>query len=159
REAGHSFDQAEVLGTPADEIPLGIVILQLETRLEPLNLGLLLVQVLLVAIDHGSDDDFFIVVDGGDGIDELLYLARVRAQHERFAVAHAPPFAAGIGLVPVVADARLTGAAIVEEDRNLARLGPFHRVLPFARMETTFTNVVPDLVGRMFALEILDLAI
>ena len=45
-------------------------------------------------------------------------------EEERFAVAMIPPLAAGVGLVPPVADARFAGAAIVEEAGDLARPAP-----------------------------------
>ena len=58
---------------------------------------------------------------------KFLGRCREAAQQERFAVTEVPPVAAGVGLIPVVADARLAGAAVVEEDGRLADLGPVHR--------------------------------
>ena len=74
-------------------------------------------------------------------------------------MAHAPPFAARVRLVPVSADAGFAGAAIVEEDSGLTYLCPFHRILPFARMKAVLADVVLDDVGGMLAFEIADLAV
>src|SRR5215471_18915965 len=70
-----------------------------------------------------------------------------------------PPFAAGVRLVPPSADARLARPAIVEENGELARLGPLDRRLPFVGPQTAAADVVLDDVGRVLALDILDLAV
>src|ERR1700731_2520145 len=95
------------------------------------------VEIVLVAVHHAGDDRFLAGEDVVDGAGELIDLAAIAAQQERLPGTHAPPFAAGVRLVPVVADACFAGAAVVEKDGGLADLDPFHRVLPLARMEAS----------------------
>src|SRR5262249_5073253 len=73
--------------------------------------------------------------------------------------AHAPVGPAAVALVPVGADAGLAGPAVVEEDSGLTDLGPFHRVLPFARVEAAPADIVLNRLGWVLALEVLYLAI
>ena len=70
-----------------------------------------------------------------------------------------PPFAAGVGLIPPVADAGLAGAAVMEEHGQSAGLGPIHLRLPFVGPQTAAADVVLDDVGRMFAFDVENLAI
>ena len=58
---------AEIFTAPAEEVALGVVVLDFEADLEPLNLGSLIVQVFLVAVHHARDDDFLAGDHGGDG--------------------------------------------------------------------------------------------
>src|SRR5262249_1055268 len=48
---------------------------------------------------------------------------------------------------------------VVEEDGDLAGLGPVHGVLPLVGPDAAAADVVLDDVGRVLALEVLDLAI
>src|SRR5207302_10809252 len=121
---------AEVLAAPADEIALGLVVLNLQARLEPLDLAAALVQVFLVSVDHARHDHFAAFEYLRHSSRQLLGLAGVAAQEIRLAVTVVPPLAAGVGLVPPGADARFAGAAVVEEHRELARLGPVDRRFP-----------------------------
>src|SRR5260370_30978501 len=130
-EAGHALQAAEVLAAPADEIGLGIVILDLQAGLDSANLGPALMQVLLVAVHHAGHDHLAALQDLGDDAGQLFRRAGEAAQQIRLAVAVVPPFAAGIGLIPPGADAGFAGPAVVEEDGRLAHLGPVHLRLPF----------------------------
>src|SRR5260370_41465594 len=130
-EAGHALQAAEVLAAPADEIALGIVILNLQAGLDALNLGPALMQVLLVAVHHAGHDHLAALQDLGDDAGQLFRRAGAPAKKIRLALAVVPPFAAGIGLIPPGADAGFAGPAVVEENGRLAHLGPVHLRLPF----------------------------
>src|SRR5207244_4228376 len=93
----------------------------------------------------------------GGGRGQFFGVAAERAQEVRLAVTHGPPVA-GVALVPVPADAGFAGPAVVEDDGQLARLGPFHHVLPLARVEAVGADVVLDDVGGVRPLEVAHLA-
>ena len=57
-ESGHAVEPDEIFAAPADEVALGIVILQLETGFEPLNPRPPQVQIILVAVYHAGHDHF-----------------------------------------------------------------------------------------------------
>src|SRR5262249_6839742 len=122
-------------------------------------LGLAIVQVFLVAVHHARNDDFFVVIHLRHDADELFRWAAIAAQEERFAVAVVPPLAAGVGLVPPGADAGFAGAAVMEHDRHLAGLGPFHLRLPLIGAETAEADVVLDDIAVVLAFDVLHLAI
>src|SRR5262249_22743503 len=153
-EAGHAAQPAEVLAAPADEIALGIVILNLEAGLDALNLGPALVQILLVAVHHARHHDLAALQNLGDDAGQLFRRAAEAAQKVRLAVAVVPPFAAGIGLVPPGADAGFAGTAVVKEDGGLAHLSPVHLRLPFNGPESAPADIVLDDVRRMLALDV-----
>src|SRR5262249_41006592 len=67
--------------------------------------------------------------------------------------------AAAVGLIPPGADAGLAGAAVVEEDRELAGLGPVHLRLPLVGAEPAAADVVLDEFLRVLALDVADLAV
>ncbi len=159
RESRQTIETAEIVAAEAHEITLFVVIIQLQARAQPLNFGAPKMQVILVAIDHARYDHFLASENVGDGIAELVDVAGKGAKQERLTVAHVPPFAARVALVPVGPNARLAGAAVVEHDSKLARLSPVHRVLPLARMETRLGDVVLDDIGRVLALDVAHLGI
>ena len=74
-------------------------------------------------------------------------------------MAHPPPVAVGVGLVPIGADAGFASAAVVEKDGSLADFRPFHRVLPFPWVEAASPNVVLDNVRRMLTFDVAHFAI
>ena len=135
-EARHPGHAAEVLAAPADEIALRVVVLQLEADFEPLDAGTAQVQVFQVAVDHAGHDRFLAGQDLPHGRDQLIGRAGVGAEQVRLAVAHGPPLAAGIRLVPVFAGEGLAGVALVEEHADAARLDAVHGEFRLARIET-----------------------
>src|SRR5207248_7611659 len=134
-------------------------ILEFQAGTQALDAGAANMEVVLVAVYHARHNHFFATEDVGDCRGQFVHLPAIAAQQERLAMAHAPPFAARVRLVPVSADAGFAGAAIVEEDSGLTYLCPFHRILPFARMKAVLADVVLDDVGGMLAFEIADLAV
>ena len=159
REAGHPANAPQVFAPPTDEIALRVVVLQFQARLQALNFARAQVERHLVAVDHAGDDRLAASDDGLNRGDHLFGLAGETAQEERLGVAHGPPVAAGVGLIPIVVDAHFAGVVFMEEDGDLARLGPFHDAFPFALVKTVLADLVADDVLWILALEVLNLAI
>src|SRR5207248_478239 len=112
------------------------------------------------AVRHGGDDDFLARQDGRDGGAELIDGPIISNRLFRHAARHAPPLRfsgpgglADRGFVPVLAEADLGNLAVVEAERELARLGPVHDQLRLARVQTV-GDVVLRLAGRVRALEV-----
>src|SRR5205823_8961425 len=108
----HVGQAAEIVAAPADEIALGVVVDQLEAGLDPLDLGPALVQVFQVAVDHARHHYFLALEHTLDRRGQLLNVAGVAAQEERFAVYVVPLGVVAVALVPPGADAGLTGVAV-----------------------------------------------
>src|SRR5262249_34759815 len=149
----------EARAAPADELALGVLVLELEADLEPLDFGPAVVQVLLVAVHHARGDGLAAGEQLADDGGQLLGRAAEGAQQVGLAVAVVPPFAAAVGLVPPVADAGLAGAAVVDPDGALARLGPVHLRLPLVGAQPAAADVVLDDLLRVLALHVADLAV
>src|ERR1019366_4435331 len=116
---------------------------------DALNFRAAIVQVLLVAVDHAGSDGFLALQHLLDDASQLLGIAAKRAQEIRLSVFVIPPVAAAVRLIPPGADAGLAGAAIMEEDGSLARLGPVHLRLPFVGADAALEDVMLDDLLRM----------
>ena len=158
REAGHAGDRAEVVAAPAREVALRVVVLQLEAGFHPLNSRGAKLQRHLVPIDHAGDDDLLASEHRLHDADQLVRRPGIAAEQIWLAVAHVPPLATGVGLIPIVADAGLAGSTVVEEDGRLAGFRPLHDRLPFAFMKSGASDVVLDHLAGQRPLQILHLA-
>ena len=158
REARHRRDRPEFLHAPPGKIAIRNIVLDLQARLEPLELGGAELQGVLVAVHHARHGGLLPGQNLLDGNRAFLRLAAERAEQVRFGMAHRPPVA-GINLVPIPVDAGFTRAAVVKEDGDLPDFGPGHHILPLARLKPAVRDVVLDRFAGVGAFEIAHLAV